>query len=68
VLYDDKIVRHLTRCAYSPRLEKNIGLVNVSMEHAAGDTRLTIMTSDGPRTAYIVPIPWVQSETQIPKE
>jgi len=68
VLYDDKVVGHLTRCAYSPRLEKNIGLVNVGMVHSAGDTRLTIMASDGPRTAYIVPIPWVQSETQIPKE
>jgi aminomethyltransferase len=68
VLYEDKLAGHLTRCAYSPRLEKNIGLVNVSMDYASGDTRLTIMASDGPRTAYIVPIPWVQSETQIPKE
>ena len=68
VLYEDKLVGHLTRCAYSPRLEKNIGLVNVSMDYASGDTRLTILASDGPRTAYIVPIPWVPSETQIPKE
>jgi aminomethyltransferase len=68
VLYEDKLVGHLTRCAYSPRLEKNIGLVNVSMDYASGDTQLTIMASHGPCTAYIVPIPWVQSETRIPKE
>jgi len=65
VLFEGCVVGHLTRCAYSPRLEMNIGLVNVSMDCAQGDTELTIMAPDGPRTAYIVPIPWVQSETTI---
>ena len=65
VLFEGSVVGHLTRCAYSPRLEMNIGLVNVSMDCAQGDTELTIMALDGPRTAYIVPIPWVQSETTI---
>lgn len=65
VLFEGSVVGHLTRCAYSPRLEMNIGLVNVSMDCAQGDTKLTIMAPDGPRTAYIVPIPWVQSETTI---
>ena len=63
----DRVVGHLTRCAWSPRLEKNIGLVNVSIDCAGDGELLSIAALDGRRDAVVVPVPWVQSETKIPE-
>ena len=57
VLCAGRVVGHLARCAYSPRLGKNIGLVNVSVDSAARDTRLTIMAADGPAPLISYPFP-----------
>jgi aminomethyltransferase len=65
---DNGMVGHLTRCAYSPRLERNIGLANVTVDCAAEGVSLTLETPCGDRNATVVPIPWVRSETRIPPE
>lgn len=67
VLHQGRPVGHLTRCTFSPRLKKNIGLANVSMECAADNTPLSLVTASGERSATVVPIPWVRSETRIPR-
>jgi glycine cleavage system aminomethyltransferase T len=66
VQHAGNVVGHVTRCTYSPRLEKNIALANVAIEYAIENTSLTLMTSEGAREAVVVPIPWVRSETKIP--
>jgi aminomethyltransferase len=58
-------VGHLTRCAWSPRLERNIGLASVGIESSAPGTELILQTKLGPRPAAVVPIPWVHSKTRI---
>ena len=68
VSHDGKSVGHLTRCAFSPRLERNIGLVNVMADCAGEGTLLTLKTPGGERTATVVSIPWVRSETRIPTD
>ena len=60
-------VGHLTRCAYSPRLERTIGLANVSVDCSAEGTGLTLVTGSGSRNAVVVPTPWVSSETRMPE-
>lgn len=61
-----KEVGYLSRCAYSPRLDKNIGFVNVPMAHAQVGSRLTIETPSGHVEAQVVPVPWFKAEKQIP--
>jgi glycine cleavage system aminomethyltransferase T len=63
---NDKAVGYLSRCAYSPRLEKNIGFVNVPADNASVGTNLRIDTPSGLADAQIVPIPWFESATKIP--
>jgi glycine cleavage system aminomethyltransferase T len=62
----DHAVGHVTRCAYSPRLERNIGFVNVPIEHSANGTALTIDTGRETVGATVVPIPWFESVTALP--
>ena len=64
---DGRSVGHLTRCAYSPRLERTIGLVNVSVDCSAEGAGLTLVTGSGSRNAVVVPTPWVNSETRMPE-
>ena len=68
VLCDEDVIGHVTRCTWSPRLERNIGLVNVPVENSTAGSRLTIQAPDGRRDAVVVPVPWVQSETRIPAD
>jgi glycine cleavage system aminomethyltransferase T len=56
---DDEKVGHLTRCAYSPRLARNIGLVNVPAEIAGEGSQLLLATPTGQRTMRVVATPWV---------
>ena len=63
---DGREVGHLTRCTWSPRLEKNIGYVNVASDCAELGTELTIHTTESDRTATVCPWPWVPAEKIIP--
>jgi len=61
-------VGHVTRCAYSPRLEKNIGWANVPAEHSEIGTELALLTPHGERPATVCEAPWVKSYIAIPEE
>ena len=61
-------VGHVTRCAYSPRLEKNIGWANVPTEHSEIGAELTLFTPQGERQATVCEAPWVKSIIAIPEE
>ena len=59
-------IGHVSRCAYSPRLKKNIGFVNIPTEFAVDGTLLRIETPSGLADARVVPVPWFKSATRIP--
>jgi glycine cleavage system aminomethyltransferase T len=59
---------HLTRCAWSPRLQRNIGLVNVPTDHSVEGSRLQVLAPGDAREAVVVPTPWFKSETKIPTD
>jgi glycine cleavage system aminomethyltransferase T len=59
---------HITRCVYSPRLEKNIGFANIPIAYAAIGTDLVLATPLGERTATVCESPWFPAQTAIPKE
>ena len=61
-------IGHVTRCAYSPRLKKNIGWANLAAEHCAIGTELTLLTPDGERQATVCEAPWFKSFIAIPEE
>ena len=63
---DAKVVGYLSRCAYSPRLEKNIGFANIPAVCAGIGSRLRIETPSGLADAQVVPVPWFKAETMIP--
>ena len=62
------VVGHLTRCSWSPRLERNIGLVNVPTELSEVGTDFLISALVGDREARVVPTPWFKSITRIPED
>ena len=61
-------IGHITRCVYSPRLEKNIGFANVPVECAADGTGLVISAPGADRQAVVCQWPWVAAEKVIPRE
>jgi aminomethyltransferase len=63
----ERAVGHVTRCVYSPRLEKNIGFANVPVESAGTGTELGIDIPGGRRAARIVPTPFVEARKTIPR-
>ena len=63
---DGELVGHVTRYAYSPRLEHNIALVNVPTHLAKPGTPISIDAGDSWRDAEIVDIPWIPAEKVIP--
>ena len=68
VSFEDDPVGHISRCVYSPRLEKNIGFANVPIAHSGPGSRLTVTTTNGDVGATVVNVPWVQAEKIIPKD
>ncbi len=66
VFGDGEKIGHITRCVYSPRLEKNIGWANVAIEFADLGTDVVIETPDGERAATVCEAPWIKPETKIP--
>ena len=63
---NDESIGYVSRCVYSPRLEKNIGFVNVQKKCAEVGTHLQIETPSGPADARVVPVPWFKPATRIP--
>ncbi len=59
-------VGHVSRCVWSPRLEKNIGFANLPAELTPTGTRLNIWTPDGQTGAVVVKAPWFPAEKEIP--
>ena len=64
----DAKVGHVTRCAYSPRLEKNIGWANVPAEQSEIGMKLKLVTPHGDRQATVCEAPWFKSFIGIPEE
>lgn len=65
VYANDEVVGHVTRCLYSPSLEKNIGFVNVSAECAEIGTALSLAAPGGRMPASVVSAPFIESKKKI---
>lgn len=63
----DQEVGHISRCVYSPRLEKNIGFANVPTGHADIGTKLMLATHCGERLATVCATPWFPAQKTIPE-
>jgi glycine cleavage system aminomethyltransferase T len=61
-------IGHVTRCAHSPRLEKNIGWANVTVEFAKTGTELFVISPQGVRPATVCKAPWFEPQIRIPDE
>ena len=59
---------HVTRCAHSPRLDKNIGWANVAAEFFEIGTELTVDSPNGVRKAIVCEAPWFKPQIRIPDE
>jgi aminomethyltransferase len=66
ILENGKRTGHVSRCVWSPRLEKNIGWANVRAKATSPGTRLTVSCPDGARDAMVVDAPWFKAEKVIP--
>ena len=66
VLSDGEKIGHVTRCVYSPRLEKNIGWANVPIAFAEVGTEIVIDAADTERAAKVCEAPWIKPEIKIP--
>ena len=66
ILSDGKKIGHVTRCAWSPRLEKNIGWANVPVAFAEVGTAIVVDAPDGQRAAMVCEAPWIKPEIRIP--
>ena len=64
----EQTIGHLTRCVFSPRLSKNIGYVNVPVEHAEIGTELTVATPLGDRKAIVCEAPWFPPQKKMREE
>jgi aminomethyltransferase len=67
VTHNDEIVGHVSRCVFSPRLERNIGFANVPEELTPIGTHLVIETPQGPADASVVKTPWFPAQKIIPE-
>ncbi len=65
VYHEGRRIGSVTSACHSPRLEKNIGFVNVPASRAAPGTRLTVDAAGKRLAATVVPTPFVESERQI---
>jgi aminomethyltransferase len=66
ILSDGEKIGHVTRCVYSPRLEKNIGWANVAIEFAEVGTEFAVDSSHGQLAATVCEAPWIKPEIKIP--
>ncbi|HYX85448.1 MAG TPA: glycine cleavage T C-terminal barrel domain-containing protein [Gaiellales bacterium] len=66
VSHGGSVVGKVTSACFSPRLEKNIGYAWVPAELTAEGTRLDVESEWGPRSATVVPMPFIDPEKTIP--
>jgi len=64
----DGAIGHVSRCAWSPRLGRNIGFANVPHAHAAPGSAVTVVTPAGPRRAAVVETPWFLARKTLPTD
>lgn len=57
---------HVSRCVWSPRLERNIGWANVPAECTSAGTHLDVCCPQGDLRAEVVDTPWFPAEKIIP--
>lgn len=62
----NEIVGHVSRCVFSPRLERNIGFANVPARLTEIGTPLVVNTAGGPAQAVVVETPWFPAQKVIP--
>jgi aminomethyltransferase len=60
-------IGRVTSAIHSPRLEANIALAMVRIEHSALDTRVEVDTAYGKRQARVVPKPFYDPGKNLPK-
>jgi aminomethyltransferase len=68
VLDSGKKLGHVSRCAFSPRLERNIGFANLPATHTSPGTALVIDTPAGTRQATVVKAPWFPAQKELPTD
>ncbi|MDH3265843.1 MAG: glycine cleavage system protein T [Gammaproteobacteria bacterium] len=68
ITVDSDKVGHVTRCAHSPRLDRNIGWANVAVAFSGIGTELTIAARGGGRKAVVCEAPWFKPQIKIPDE
>jgi aminomethyltransferase len=66
VVDGDQRIGRLVSASYSPRLELNMGYVWVPIEQAAEGTGLAIESPDGPVTATVSALPFLDPKKEIP--
>lgn len=59
---------HVSRCVFSPRLERNIGFANLPATHVAAGTALSVHGPGGERPARVVKAPWFPAERELPTD
>ena len=67
VQYDGAVIGKVTSAVYSPRLEKNIALAMVSIDHSASGTQTRIETPQGTFDAIICETPFYDPKKAITK-
>jgi aminomethyltransferase len=68
VLLEGREVGHVTNAVWSPRLEKNIGYAYVPIELADVGSEVEVAWAfDGPVTARVVELPFIDPKKDIPK-
>jgi aminomethyltransferase len=66
--YNGNKVGHVSRCIFSPRLERNIGWANVPVEMSEIGTSFTLLTPNDERVATVCETPWFKSFIGISEE
>jgi aminomethyltransferase len=68
ITVDGTKVGHVTRCAHSPRLDRNIGWANLPVELADVGTEVHVDSPGGARRAVVCEAPWFKPQIKIPDE
>jgi glycine cleavage system aminomethyltransferase T len=68
IVVNGETVGRVTRCAHSPRLDRNIGWANVPAALADIGTELQINAPDGMRRAVVCEAPWFKPQVKIPDD
>ena len=67
VIESGQEIGHITRCVYSPRLDKNIGFAKVPATRADVGAQLVLGTPFGEMTATVCDTPWFPAQKTIPE-